>query len=302
MNLLRIHSISILTLLAICVLTNGSPIKDTKDSRVVRIKPSPIEEKQPRVLHETDAQVRTHDPNKINPSGNKKAYVSNRQLLTKLGLSKLRIPASHSRKRLAVESRHHARPDDSHMFVIKLPPNPYYYTNPNANAVTKTAYPAASPQQTAVAPSQNVIHDNNFHGSARTKKVSSFGFQLNGKPGRIYHWNLPIIKKLITGEGRSKHTPKNDVDVAELIDMKNTPTWSKPWENDTAEKSYSKYGAADTKSFKRKSPTYYAPVKSKKNNIHNYFPGNGKPKGFYVIQQNKKSSHKPSTYYRKLIY
>ena len=42
------------------------------------------------------------------------------------------MPPSHHRKRLAVESRHHSRPDDSHMFIIKLPPNPVYYTKTNA--------------------------------------------------------------------------------------------------------------------------------------------------------------------------
>lgn len=58
---------------------------------------------------------------------------------SKLGLGKLHISSSHQKKRLAVESRHHGRPDDSHMFVIKLPPNPYYYTNngpvPAPNAI-----------------------------------------------------------------------------------------------------------------------------------------------------------------------
>lgn len=56
-----------------------------------------------------------------------------------MGLGKLHISSSHQKKRLAVESRHHGRPDDSHMFVIKLPPNPYYYTNngpvPAPNAI-----------------------------------------------------------------------------------------------------------------------------------------------------------------------
>lgn len=58
---------------------------------------------------------------------------------SKLGLGKLHVSSSHHKKRLAVESRHHGRPDDSHMFVIKLPPNPYYYTNngpvPAPNAI-----------------------------------------------------------------------------------------------------------------------------------------------------------------------
>lgn len=58
-----------------------------------------------------------------------------------LGLTKLRTPPAHNRKRLAVESRHHSRPDDSHMFVIKLPPNPYYYgdvkpVHTDKNAIT----------------------------------------------------------------------------------------------------------------------------------------------------------------------
>lgn len=49
-----------------------------------------------------------------------------------LGLSKMKTLPGHHRKRLAVESsRHHSRPDDSNMFVIKLPPNPYYYANTN---------------------------------------------------------------------------------------------------------------------------------------------------------------------------
>lgn len=48
---------------------------------------------------------------------------------SKLGLSKVNVPMSHNRKRLAVQSRHHGRPDDSHMFIIKLPPNPFYYGN-----------------------------------------------------------------------------------------------------------------------------------------------------------------------------
>lgn len=47
-------------------------------------------------------------------------------------MSKIKTPPGHHRKRLAVESsRHHARADDSNVFVIKLPPNPYYYANSN---------------------------------------------------------------------------------------------------------------------------------------------------------------------------
>lgn len=49
-----------------------------------------------------------------------------------MGFGKMKTLPGHHRKRLAVDSsRHHLRPDDSHMFVVKLPPNPYYYSNTN---------------------------------------------------------------------------------------------------------------------------------------------------------------------------
>jgi Domain of unknown function (DUF4786) len=54
--------------------------------------------------------------------------VSNHEVLRSLGLAQLNIQPSHHQKRLAVQSRHHARADDSHMFVIKLPPSQHYYS------------------------------------------------------------------------------------------------------------------------------------------------------------------------------
>lgn len=48
-----------------------------------------------------------------------------------MGFMKVKAPNSHNRKRLAVESRRHASRDDSHMFIIKLPPNLHYYNSPN---------------------------------------------------------------------------------------------------------------------------------------------------------------------------
>lgn len=50
---------------------------------------------------------------------------------SKMGFMKVKAPNSHNRKRLAVESRRHASSDDSHMFIIKLPPNLHYYTGPH---------------------------------------------------------------------------------------------------------------------------------------------------------------------------
>uniref|UniRef100_A0A336M7X7 CSON006180 protein n=1 Tax=Culicoides sonorensis TaxID=179676 RepID=A0A336M7X7_CULSO len=204
-----------------------------------------------------------------------KNELSNAELLEKLGLSKLQVPPAHNRKRLAVESRHHSRPDDSHMFVIKLPPNPYYYGNlkPSVN-------------------NKNSIDD-------KSRKIP-VGFKSNGKPGRIYHWNIPVLKKIInSNQSRRNPNLRNAVDYEDdLIDIKHIPTWSKPWENEAMDKNSLKHtglnGISD-KMIKKKSPTYYAPTKPKQTNFKKYFSGNGKPKSFYVIDN---KHHKPIQYHK----
>lgn len=130
------------------------------------------------------------------------------------------------------------------------------------------------------------------------------------------------MKKIVGGNnGRSnskkykekKSNLRHDDDDAlidELIDIKNTPTWSKStnplWpENETVK--YSKYstdGLDDDerqKILKKKSsPSYYAPYKPKKQNFQKYFPGNGKPKSFYIIE-NKENKQQKKVSYHNLI-
>lgn len=145
------------------------------------------------------------------------------------------------------------------------------------------------------------------------------GFKSNGKPAAIYHWNLPILSKIIGGSnGRSNskrykekkaNLRHSDVDIADLIDIQNIPTWSDAspslplWhENDTIDKSsaiafhgLSPEGVDDdvrAKILKKKStPNFYAPVKKQK--VHKHFPNNGKPKSFYIMKNNnhEKSFH-----------
>lgn len=129
----------------------------------------------------------------------------------------------------------------------------------------------------------------------------SFPFSSNGRPGRIYHWNLPVLKKMLQ-DNKQRHPTATNTSLKKaekLIDIKNIPTWSKPWENDSIEKSYGHDATTNYKKpLKRKSPTYYAPANAvNKNSFNKYFSGNGKPKGFYVIKENQK---KPS-YYKNII-
>lgn len=97
-----------------------------------------------------------------------------------------------------------------------------------------------------------------------------------------------------------RHT---DLDIADLIDIQNTPTWSDSssalWpENETLDKASSittfqafrPEGIDDderVKILKKKStPNFYEPVKKQK--LHKYFPSNGKPKTFYVMKNSNK--------------
>lgn len=145
----------------------------------------------------------------------------------------------------------------------------------------------------------------------------SVNFQSNGKPGRIYHWNLPVLQKMLEKDGAGRAAPNSRVsnDIADLIDIRHIPTWTKPWENETGPKyrKNDRNGALDSNEdeFKnRKSPTYYAPRPKKSTNpfktasasqtigqeSNKHFAGNGKPQGFYII---KGKNQKP--FYRKLI-
>jgi len=105
----------------------------------------------------------------------------------------------------------------------------------------------------------------------------------------------------------------NEFDVADLIDIKNTPTWSDGqqqqqalWhENETLDKAtyngINPEGIDDderAKILKKKSsPSYYAPLKKQKQqqqqqqqNTKKYYV-NGKPKSFYVMRNEQKSYH-----------
>lgn len=157
---------------------------------------------------------------------------STHEILSSLGLKKLRIPAAHHRKRLAEQGRRHAN-GDSRMYVIKLPPNTSYYT-----------------------------HSDPVPAAARTLPLQMTS---NGKPARVYHWNLPVLSKL------AKHRPQARFED-EIVDVESTPTWPKGNDHPNSLNAL----------------TYYVPAK--RTSFRKYFSGNGKPKSFYIIEKNKKAA------------
>lgn len=148
----------------------------------------------------------------------------------------------------------------------------------------------------------------------------------NGKPGRIYHWNLPVLKRMLghqnanSGPATSGRTAANSRlsnDISELIDIQHIPTWTKPWDSDAVavkahhhqhhrkndrlsnggDRLLDGAGAPSSAAvYKKKSPTYYAPRPKKNAGVQKFFPGNGKPQSFYVIKGKSQTPH-----YQKLI-
>ncbi|XP_033165034.1 uncharacterized protein LOC117144121 [Drosophila mauritiana] len=242
------------------------------------------------------------------------AHGLNKKLLSQMGFMKVKAPNSHNRKRLAVESRRHSSRDDSHMFIIKLPPNMHYYAGPgaknsvaeqqdksghkgNAPSTMTSSTPAAAAAAAASAVAAAAVATSPVAEASALKangKKVSFPFSSNGRPGRIYHWNLPVLKEALAKKPHFAHV--SAADRNRLLDIQGVPTWRQPWENETAEKGFSAGGgkAKYRKSLKPKSPTYYAPAQAvSKQSFHKYFAGNGKPKGFYVIKEHQK---KPQFY------
>ena len=133
------------------------------------------------------------------PSVFKTVRNSNAAILNRLGLVPLEIPDGHHKKRLAgpeppafgAQSRIHQSYSrrhghrDSHVYVVKLPASPPYYT------FTK--------------PHKSVKDDK---GTKNTGNLP-VGFHSNGKTAKIYHWNLPLMMKMAE---KKRHQAQMKVD------------------------------------------------------------------------------------------
>lgn len=116
--------------------------------------------------HPSSNYFENNSYNKVNTNG-----LSNMQLLHTLGMRKVRQP-NHHKKRHQLESKSRSQYNinsDSQMYIVKLPPQPYYYYN------EKSTY--------------NLKPKNNLP----IKMVN------NGKIDKVYHYNLPLVEKLMTG-------------------------------------------------------------------------------------------------------
>lgn len=134
--LLLLHVIS-----AIPAPASSTSLKEQRNKKAVNVSQSPIiyVQRLENFAHQPEAKIVANGRSNKRTKGKKtldnkslassSSSISNHELLTSLGLGKLPSPSNHHRKRLATQSRHVSRPDDSRIFVVKLPPNPYYYSH-----------------------------------------------------------------------------------------------------------------------------------------------------------------------------
>ncbi|XP_014247032.1 uncharacterized protein LOC106665249 [Cimex lectularius] len=204
----------ILFALSLSVALSASVRKETERNEVTKT----TTEEGPRML---PVRVET---------GNKRKTTAD--VLRHIGMTRMKNPGSHHRKRLASQSRK-SHSGDSHMYIIKLPHNPYYYDSEPAK------------------------------GSSQSHNVNRIpvSFKSNGKPGKIYHWNLPEVKKMVARKTSAKAKDANQVFKPTI------------WVGDEPHRRVS----------------YYKPKKPSKNAFQKYFPGNGKPHALYVIESKKRT-------------
>lgn len=178
----------------------------------------------------------------------KKGRKSNEDLMHRLGLTEVQSPSvNHHRKRLASQSRksHNQKAvSDSKMFIVKLPPNPYFYghSEPAKRFETKTINALPS------------------------------DFNFNGKPSKVYHWNVPVMKQMIARKTGSTGDMSIVAGDSDLFNVRAQSTW-----DDTGD---------DLTAYRKTS--YYKPRRPTKRILHRYFTANGKPHSFYIIEKSRK--------------
>ena len=153
------------------------------------------------------------------------------------------------------------------------------------------------------------------------------GFRSNGKPARVYHWNIPVLKKMAAARRRSTQGNKHAVKHAAKHAAKPVKNPSKSKLGATRRKQAATYHWVQQHQQQQQqqqrqqqqqqqqqrhqheqplqlsamqsepagpSPYYYAPAK--KTAMHKLMGSNGKPHAMYVLEKSKAPA-----YYQRLL-
>lgn len=205
----------------------------------------------------------------------------NAKLLNRLGMKRVRTSGgsspTHHRKRLASQSRSKYAAvggdgkggSDSQMFIVKLPPHSHFYDE---------ASPAAVHQRFQQQQQQH-HHLQHQYQQVPYKNLNTVpvGFVSNGKPAKVYHWNLPTIKHALQGRykngGNNDHLQAGDFELPSSAGSKIVP----------------------------RRTLYYKPRAAGKP-VKKSFVNNGKPNGFYVVSgKNANAAAAAVPQYHKIV-
>lgn len=202
----------------------------------------------------------------------------NAKLLNRLGMKRMwtkesgagyeadgGLTANHYQKRLASQSRSKYGADggkgasDSQMFIVKLPPHPYFYGDNSAAASRpRIQYKQQQKQEETVVPL-----------SYNGPNSVPVGFMSNGKPAKVYHWNLPFVKYALNGNRYKGADGGQQQRLGVRFD-----------DLDVAASSSS--SSSDVKPAQPRRTLYYKPKAAGKP-VKKSYVNNGKPDGFYVV-------------------
>lgn len=210
----------------------------------------------------------------------------NAKLLNRLGMKRVRTNGggsgggpNHHRKRLASQSRSKYAPDggkggsDSQMFIVKLPPHSHFYDDGAAPAVRQRPQHHRAPS-----PHHHSHYNHQQQQPYMSLNTVPVGFVSNGKPAKVYHWNLPVIKKHAMQAARYKlATGELDQQSAAAV------------------------SAVGSKAHAPRRTLYYKPRAAGKP-VKKSFVNNGKPNGFYVVSnKNAAAAAAAAPQYHKII-
>ncbi|CAG9808048.1 unnamed protein product [Chironomus riparius] len=181
---------------------------------------------------------------------------SNQELLNVLGFHQSKMSLNQKRKSYLL-SKNQYQPDNSKIFIIKLPPNQNYYAANNVK----------------------------YSKDKLRNELIPLGFTLNGKPGALYHWNLPIIENLLQlSVGRNNKVAQSK---EALYDPINSMLEARENFND-----YTNDGNEQKNLRKKSVQVYYAPSNGNHFSTKPIYT-NGKPKSFYILKKDsEEAQHK----------
>lgn len=245
---------------------------------------------------------------------------STHDLLSRLGFDPVQKPGVNYHKKRVAEDSDKARfgghsEKDSHMFVVRLPPHHSYYSLQEAEKLENEVLAKGVNFPLNGKPAQlyhwNLPQLKKFakHKKSDSKivrlkiKPEEFEFykkmRKDGKPNmyKLKKEHVMTIKELaehhqndrpvVESDSKFTHIRKNDDSKVTVVKFNH---------HHGHERNQLTKNFGGMKKYVEKSPVVYSPAIPKYNSFHKYFPGNGKPKSFYVIEK----SEKPSRYHRLL--